>query len=81
AVPVANEENLVLTAEVETAVREGKFSLYSVATIEDAVELFLGLPAGEADADGIYPPESVYGKVAARLEAFDRALTERQRPV
>mgnify|MGYP003668027455 CR=1 FL=1 len=81
AVPVANEENLVLNAEVETAVREGKFALYSLATIEDAVELFLGLPAGKADADGIYPPDSVYGKVAARLEAFDRALTERLRPV
>ncbi|MEX2455349.1 MAG: ATP-binding protein [Rhodospirillaceae bacterium] len=81
AVPAANEDNLVLNVEVEAAVRDGTFSLYSLATIEDAVELFLGMPAGEAGPDGSYPADTVFGRVAAQLQAYDRALTERQRPV
>ena len=81
AVPVANEENLVLSDEVAAAVTDGKFSIYSLTTIEDAVELFTGVAAGEADADGNYPADSVLGKVAARLAEYDRILSERERPV
>ncbi len=36
-----------------------------------------GLSPGVADADGGYPPDSLYGRVATRLAAFDRILTER----
>lgn len=76
-VPVANVDNLVLSEEVEAAVRDGRFSVYSLATIEDAVELFMGVPAGEPGPDGAFPPDTVFGKVAAQLEAYDRVLTER----
>ena len=57
--------------------RDGKFSVYSVETIEDAVELFMETPAGIPDESGAYPPESVFGKVAARLAEYDRILMER----
>ena len=77
AVPAANEKNLVLRGEVEQAVQEGKFAVYSLETIEDAVELFMDTPAGTPDAAGTYPPDSVFGKVAARLEEYDRILMER----
>lgn len=77
AVPASNEKNLVLRDDVEQAVRDGKFSVYSLETIEDAVELFLGVPAGEPDADGVYPPDTVFGRVAAKLAEYDRILMER----
>lgn len=77
AVPASNEKNLVLRADVQQAVKDGKFSVYSLETIEDAVELFLGTPSGERDADGKYPPESVFGMVAANLAEYDRILMER----
>jgi hypothetical protein len=41
--------------------------------------LLLGKPAGEADASGNYPPDSIFGRVAARLDIFDRILVERMR--
>jgi hypothetical protein len=39
----------------------------------------LGAPAGEPDAAGNYPADTIFGRVAARLEAFDRVLMERWR--
>jgi predicted ATP-dependent protease len=77
AVPASNEKNLVLRGDVEQAVRDGKFAIYSLETIEDAVELFMDMPAGTPDSSGVYPADSVFGKVAARLEEYDRILMER----
>ena len=78
AIPAANAKNVVLAEDVVAAVADGRFSIYSLDSVEDAVELFLGLPAGEADADGTYPPDTVFGRVAAQLEEYDRILKERE---
>jgi predicted ATP-dependent protease len=78
AIPVANEKNLVLRADVEAAARDGKFSVYSLETIEDAVELFLGIPAGVAVPSGKYPDDTVFGMVAAKLAEYDTVLKDRE---
>ena len=77
AIPAANEADLVLRDEIAEAVAAGRFHVWSIATVEEAIELFTGHPAGERDADGLYPPDSVYSRVAAELATFDRILTER----
>ncbi|WP_119462204.1 ATP-binding protein [Rhodospirillaceae bacterium SYSU D60014] len=77
AIPAANEADLILRDEITEAVAAGRFHIWSIATIEEAIELFTGRPAGERDADGGYPPDSVYGRVAAELTTFDRILAER----
>jgi len=64
--PAANAVHLVLRDEVADAIKAGRFHIWPVDTIEDAVGLFTGLEA-----------EAVYAKVAARLEEFDRILSER----
>ena len=76
-IPVANERNLVLHEEVVAAVAEGRFHVASVSDVDDAIEYLTGLPAGVADAEGHYPPGSVYARLVASLEAYDRALTRR----
>ncbi len=77
-VPAANRVNLVLRDDVAEAVASGRFHLWSVVTVEDALELLLGTPAGIANGEGLYPPDSVFGRVAARLAGFDRILAARQ---
>jgi predicted ATP-dependent protease len=77
-VPTANRVNLVLRDDVAAAVAAGRFHLWSVATVEDALELLLGTPAGVVNDEGLYPPDSVFGRVAARLAGFDRILAARQ---
>ena len=60
--PQQNEANLVLRDEVRDAVAARSFHLYSVARVEEAIELFTGMPAGDMDPAGDYPRESVYGR-------------------
>jgi len=76
-VPAANAVNVTLRDEVRDRIAEGRFHLWRVDGIDEALELLTGLSPGVADADGVYPPDSLYGRVAARLAAFDRILTER----
>jgi predicted ATP-dependent protease len=55
---------------VVEAAAQGKFHIYAVETIDQGIELLTGVPAGEADADGNYPPETINGKVRAQLAEF-----------
>ncbi len=77
-IPAANEPYLVLRDEVAQAVAKGEFHIYSVADVDSALELFSGLSAGVPDAKGAYPPETIYGRVAAQIAEFDRLLATRK---
>ncbi len=67
-IPVSNIDNIMLRNDVVEAVKAGLFSIYPVSHIDEGIEILTGIPAGEADADGLYPRESVNGKVQARLQ-------------
>ncbi len=77
--PRSNEPALILDDDVTADVAAGRFHVYSAAHVDEAVELFTGIEAGIRDGDGNYPDGSVYGRVAARLAAFDQALDARDR--
>jgi predicted ATP-dependent protease len=73
-IPATNVAHLMLRRDVIEAVRAGKFAIYPVETIDQGIELLTGVPAGEADEAGNYPPETVNGRVQARLnELADKA--------
>lgn len=69
-IPVQNTRHLMLNESVLAAVKSRQFAIYAVSKVEQAIALMLGTLAGEPDDEGNYPPNSVYGKVAARLEAW-----------
>jgi predicted ATP-dependent protease len=75
-IPQANVQNLMLRSDVVEAVREGQFHIWTALTIDEGIALLTGVPAGERDANGEYPPESVNGRVMARLRAFAERLRE-----
>jgi predicted ATP-dependent protease len=64
----------MLSKELIEDVRKGNFHIYSIETIDDAIELLFGLEAGVADKDGNYPKQSLYGLVDARIEEFAQIL-------
>jgi lon-related putative ATP-dependent protease len=72
-IPKANEKNLMLEDEVITAVRAGQFHIYSVASVDEGLTLLMGEPVGAQDDMGVFPPDSIHGKVAARLDRFAKA--------
>ncbi len=75
-IPLANAENVVLREEVVQAIRQGKFNIWTVEHINDAIELLSGKPCGD-HPEGQYTADSVYGKAMERLRQNDRILRER----
>lgn len=73
-IPLANISHLMLRNDVVTAVREKKFHIHAIETIDQAMEILTGLQAGEPDDQGKYPPGSINGKVQKRLDEFSRKL-------
>ncbi len=78
--PADNAVHLLLKDEVVEAVREGQFHLYPVATIEQAMMLLTGLPAGTRRKDGRYTPGSLYSMVDARLSELTRLASMAETP-
>ncbi|NLZ93869.1 MAG: AAA family ATPase [Firmicutes bacterium] len=73
-IPVQNIKNLNLQDEIIEAVRAGKFHIYAVSTIEEGIEILTGMPAGSPDEEGNFKPDTVFGRVAAKLEEYNKLL-------
>ena len=69
-IPETNTGDLMLNDDVANAVKEGKFHIFTVSSIDDGIEIMLSAPAGKLGDDGSYPPESVHGKVYAKLKEY-----------
>ena len=72
-IPVANVPHLMLRDDVVAAVAAGRFRVWAVRTIDEALELLTGVPAGERDAEGLWQADTVNGRVDAGLEALAKA--------
>ncbi len=68
--PDTNVRNLVLRREVADACAAGKFHIYAVQHVTEAMELFTGMVSGECDADGAYPEGSLLGLAMDRLHEY-----------
>jgi len=75
-IPARNSKHLALRREVVEAVEAGQFSVYAVGTVEEAIELLTGMRAGERGLDGTYPPDTIYGRVAQRLQDMAQAVAD-----
>lgn len=69
-IPRSNVHHLMLRADVVDAVREGRFTIHAVDTVDEVMTLLTGLSAGEANASGHFPPDTVNGRIQAGLEQF-----------
>jgi predicted ATP-dependent protease len=72
---VSNIKHLMLRHDVVDAVQAGQFHIYPMRTVDEALELLTGIPAGERDEEGNFPAGSVNQLVDARL----KKLAEKQR--
>lgn len=61
-IPAANVAHLMLHHEVVEAAAAGRFHVYAVETVDEALELLTGIPAGTPDVEG-----SLAQRVARRL--------------
>ena len=70
-IPKENIRNLNLNSEVIKAVKDNKFHIYAVSTIDEGIEILTGVPAGEKDVPG-----TVNYLVYKTLKKFAKASKE-----
>jgi len=75
-IPQANVQHLMLRHDVIDAVMAGEFHIYPVKHVDQGIEILTGIEAGEKQADGTYPENTINGMVQARLEQMAKRLTE-----
>jgi ATP-dependent Lon protease len=77
-VPRSNLGDLMLRPDLVAACERGEFHLYAVTRLEEALELFTGMPAGTRRSDGAFPEDTVLGRAAARARELWVQSTRRQ---
>lgn len=69
-IPQANVKHLMLREDVVQAARDGQFRVYAVETLDQALELLLGVEPGARGEDGAFPPGSINGRIESRLREW-----------
>ncbi|MFT5790640.1 MAG: lon-related putative ATP-dependent protease [Shewanella sp.] len=72
-IPVSNIHNLMLRADIVDAVKKGKFHIWAISHVDEAIELLTGVEVGKVDMQGNYNPKSLLGKAQARLKSLYKA--------
>ncbi len=73
-IPQLNVKNLMLKKEVVDAAKAGKFRIYAVTTVDEALEILTGLPAGARREDGTFPEGTLNYLVDKRLKEMSKKL-------
>jgi predicted ATP-dependent protease len=73
-VPESNARHLMLREDVVAAVAAGQFHIWPVRTIDEGIAILTGVPAGEANDAGEYPPGTVHYLVQNRLHELAEDL-------
>lgn len=68
-IPKSNAGDLMLRQDVVDACSQGKFHIYAVDTIQEALEIFTGQVAGEF-VDGVYPEGTLLSLAVERAHLF-----------
>ena len=66
-IPAANVMHLMLREDVVTACAEGRFRVWAVTDVDQAIELLTGVPAGEPNEKGEVPQGTMNYLVATQL--------------
>ena len=69
-IPIQNVMNLNLSDEVVEAVKNKKFHVYAISSIEEGIEILTGVPAGKKDKDGNFPAGTVNHLVYEKLKKY-----------
>lgn len=69
-IPTQNVRNLNLSDEVIDAVKNKKFHIYAISTIDEGIEILTGVPAGKKDKNGNFPAGSINSLVYEKLKKY-----------
>jgi len=72
-IPASNVQNLVLRDDVVQKIQEGRFHVWAVSDLNQAIELFTGISAGDASEKN-----SFHGLVLDRLTEISELLVQQR---
>jgi len=73
-IPEANIKNLMLKDEVVEAVKQKKFHIYAVKTVDEGIEILTGVKAGKLKPDGTFEKNSINYRIDLRLRDFIKKM-------
>ena len=71
-IPKQNIRNLHLNDDVIEAVKNEKFHIYAISTIEEGIEILTGVPAGKKDKNGNFPAGTINYLVNEKLLKYEK---------
>ena len=69
-IPKQNVKNLQLNDEVVQAVKDKKFHIYAISTVDEGIEILTGVPAGKMNENGVFTAGSVKALVYEKLKKY-----------
>jgi lon-related putative ATP-dependent protease len=78
-IPKSNMDNLMLKPELVSAVKEGRFHIWAVETIDQGLEILTGNKAGKKLKQGGFSKNSVHDRVDRRIRALNQNLSPKPR--
>jgi lon-related putative ATP-dependent protease len=79
-IPAKNVMNLMLKEEVVSAVKDGKFAIYPIETVDQGLEILTGKEAGSLSPGGSYPKGTINYLAMERLKTLATNLKAFGRP-
>ncbi|RKY31082.1 MAG: ATP-dependent protease [Candidatus Omnitrophota bacterium] len=80
-IPEKNVKHLILNDEVTEAVKNGKFHIWAVNTVDEGIEILTGKKAGERREDGTYPEGTINYLVLKGLEELTQKYLKYQEKI
>jgi len=69
-IPQANAGDLMLRKDVAAACADGNFHIHAVKTVDEALEVLTGKVAGQPDAQGHFPEDSLLGLARSKATEY-----------
>ena len=70
--PIQNVKNLNLSDEIIDSVKEGKFHIYAISTIDEGIEILTGVPAGKKNKEGKFPAGTIKYLAYEKLKRYSK---------
>lgn len=69
-IPIQNVRNLHLSDDIIDSVKNGKFHIYAISTIDEGIEILTGVPAGTKNKNGKFPLGTINYLVEEKLRKY-----------
>lgn len=69
-IPIQNVKNLHLSDEVIESVKQGKFHVYAISSLDEGIEILTGVPAGKKNKYGKYPAGTIKYLAYEKLKQY-----------